>query len=187
MRSGPFPFRILLVDDDPELAGLYAELLAARGYDVHVAHGGFEALADLRQSLPDVVMSDLEMRGMSGMELLAVLRQRFPTLPLIAISGGDGLEMEVLEADAALRRQSDGEQQIFEAIAHLARHGVRQRSVHPAARPWVPRWASRFTCSECLRSFRLSCNGDADAPGPHTCVCVYCGTPHNYVVGDEAA
>ncbi|MGH9466120.1 MAG: response regulator transcription factor [Terriglobales bacterium] len=192
-RSGPFPFRILLVDDDPALAGLYADLLSAHGYEVHIARGGFEALADLRRSLPDVVISDLTMPGMSGLELLAVLRQRFPMLPLVALSGGEELESDALVADIALCRSAHDDQQIFESIAHVVRAGVRQRAVRPAALPFVTRQgdgACYVACGECLRSFRLP-TGSAEncRPGAHSCVCVYCGTPQNYIIGEagEAA
>lgn len=189
MNSGPFPFRVLLVDDETTAAALYAELLAAHGYEVHTARGGFEALADLRRSLPDVVISDLEMPGMSGLELLAVLRHRFPALPLVALSGGESLDSEALAADAALHRSAASDQTMFEVIAHLARTSVRLRTAR-AALPWLPRGAGdhrRIRCCECLRTFPLRCGSDQDEPGVHSCVCVYCGTPQNYIIGDEAA
>ncbi|MGH9487088.1 MAG: response regulator [Terriglobales bacterium] len=189
MQSGHFSFRILIADNEPALAGLYAELLAAHGYEVHVASGGFEALADLRQSLPDLVISDINMPGMSGLELLAILRQRFPALPLIALSGGADLDAEALVADATVHRAATGQRVMLETIAHLARTSVRLRTVR-AALPWLPRQAAgerRIHCSECLRSFRLPCDDGAEVCGAHTCVCVYCGTPQNYIVGEEAA
>ena len=191
-RSGPFPFRILLVDDDPRLAALYADLLTARGYEVHVARGGFEALADLRQSLPDLVVSDLAMPGMSGLELISVLRRRFPHIPLVALSGSDEPQSEVLEADIFLRRSAADQEHFFEMIAHLLRSGVRRRLMRPPPLPWVPRDSSirkRVTCGECLRSFRLPAGTVTcvTSLGVHSCVCVYCGTPQGFIVGEAEA
>ncbi|HET9783345.1 MAG TPA: response regulator [Terriglobales bacterium] len=191
-RSGPFPFRILLVDDNPDLASLYADLLTARGYEVHVAHGGFEALANLRQSIPDLVVTDLAMPGTSGVELLSVLRRRFPQLPLVAISGSDEVRTEVLDADIFLRRCSASQEYFFEQVAHLLRAGVRRRLMRPAPLPWMPRNAAahkRVTCGECLRSFRLPPGAVTvkTPPGVHSCVCVYCGTPQGFIVGEAEA
>ncbi|MGN6591741.1 MAG: response regulator [Terriglobales bacterium] len=191
-RSGPFPFRILLVDDNAELASLYADLLTARGYEVQVARGGFEALADLRQSIPDLVISDLVMPGMSGLELLSVLRCRFPQLPLVAVSGSEDPRTEVLDADIFLPRCTSAQEYFFEQIALLLRAGVRRRLMRTASLPWMPRNAAphnRVTCGECLRSFRLP-PGSVTAQttlGVHSCACVYCGTPQGFIVGEAEA
>jgi CheY-like chemotaxis protein len=190
--SGPFPFRILLVDDNADLATLYADLLTACGYEVHVARSGFEALADLRQSIPDLVISDLSMPGMSGLELLSVLRRRFPQLPLVAISGSEDPGAEVLDADIFLPRCTSTQEYFFEQIAHLLRAGVRRRLMRPAPLPWLPRNTAarkRVTCGECLRSFRLPPDSVTakTALGVHSCVCVYCGTPQGFIVGEAEA
>lgn len=59
----------------------------AAGYDVVAAEDGFRALSQLRKKLPDVVLSDLDMPGMSGFELLSVMRRRFPQISTVAMSG----------------------------------------------------------------------------------------------------
>ena len=79
---------ILVVDDNPGVRETLAMLLRCAGYDVAVAEDGFAALSQLRKTLPDVVVSDLEMPRMSGFELLSIVRRRFPQILTVAMSGG---------------------------------------------------------------------------------------------------
>lgn len=83
----PSKCQILVVDDDPSVRNILAMSLMAAGYDVVDAEDGFRALSQLRKKLPDVVLSDLDMPGMSGFELLSVVRRRFPQIPTVAMSG----------------------------------------------------------------------------------------------------
>jgi CheY-like chemotaxis protein len=62
--------KILVIEDDRETAGLIAEELAERGYDVRVAHDGREGFAAILKTMPDLVLSDISMPVMSGFELL---------------------------------------------------------------------------------------------------------------------
>src|ERR1700724_3811521 len=82
-----FNYRILVVDDDPSILQTSILVLENKGYEVRAAKDGFAALAELRRSVPDVIVSDLGMPQMSGFELLSVVRRRFPHIPVIAISG----------------------------------------------------------------------------------------------------
>src|SRR5690348_8573682 len=75
--------RILVVDDDASLARLEGEMLTAHGYMVAIAGNGELAIAALRQSIPDLVLLDLELSGrMSGWDVLRALRAhaRIPVL-----------------------------------------------------------------------------------------------------------
>lgn len=78
--------QVLIVDDDDVLRNNLALLLEASGYEVSTAINGVEALTLLKSGLPAVVLSDLNMPEMSGFELLSVVRQQFPRLPLVAMS-----------------------------------------------------------------------------------------------------
>ena len=82
-----FSYRILVVDDDPNVRTTSVAVLRNKGYEVRAAEDGFAALAELRRSVPDVIISDLGMPNMSGFELLSIVRRRFPHVPVIAISG----------------------------------------------------------------------------------------------------
>ena len=77
----------LFVDDDERLRDLAKAILESHGYEVLCAEDGFDGLAALKESLPDLIISDLQMPKMDGFEFLSVIRQRFPELPVIVISG----------------------------------------------------------------------------------------------------
>jgi CheY-like chemotaxis protein len=79
--------QILVVDDNPDVREMFSLVLISAGYHVIVAEDGIAALAQLKQNLPDVVVSDLEMPRMSGFELLSVVRRRFPQVLTLAMSG----------------------------------------------------------------------------------------------------
>jgi CheY-like chemotaxis protein len=62
-------------------------VLASQGYRVSTATDGIDALNQMEFAIPDVVISDLNMPKMSGFELLPIVRRRFPSVRLFAISG----------------------------------------------------------------------------------------------------
>jgi DNA-binding response OmpR family regulator len=78
--------RLLVVDDDNDLRTTLPIILSAIGYHVRSASDGFSALIAIRSEVPDILISDLNMPGMSGFELLAVVRQSFPSIAVIAMS-----------------------------------------------------------------------------------------------------
>jgi len=91
--------RLLLVDDDRELCSLLNEYLSAEGYQVECAYNGQQALEKLQSQNYSLIVLDIMMPGMSGLELLQQIRPRY-TLPVIMLTGrGDeidrilGLEM----------------------------------------------------------------------------------------------
>ena len=77
------PIRIMIVDDDPRVRSAIHAVLAHAGYDVTVAENGLQALDRLKDAKPDLLLLDLMMPGMSGMEL----RERLPrALPVVIMS-----------------------------------------------------------------------------------------------------
>jgi len=80
-------YEILVVDDDAAVRDSLTMVLQPEGYSVKVAIDGFDALMHLKKSLPDIVISDLNMPRMSGFEFLSVVRRRFPQISVIAMSG----------------------------------------------------------------------------------------------------
>jgi chemosensory pili system protein ChpA (sensor histidine kinase/response regulator) len=86
-RDAAARLRLLFVDDEPAMREVASAVLAEHGYDVLTAGDGLDALHLLADPLPDLVISDLTMPRMSGFELLEVVRERFPLVPVIAISG----------------------------------------------------------------------------------------------------
>jgi two-component system response regulator GlrR len=80
------PHRILIVDDDPTLLRLLGILLREEGFEVVAADSGEQALAQLEIKPADLVLSDLRMGGMDGLELFEAVRKRYPALPVIILT-----------------------------------------------------------------------------------------------------
>jgi DNA-binding NtrC family response regulator len=78
---------VLLVDDEQDLVGYLAKRLAARKMQVSVVHDGLSALEAASAQSPDVVVLDMLMPGMDGLETLEELKRVQPDLPVIMLSG----------------------------------------------------------------------------------------------------
>jgi excisionase family DNA binding protein len=78
---------ILVVDDEANIRNLVRRILKPEGYRVFTAADGTEALAAAQRDMPDVLILDLKMRGMTGVEVLRQLRQMQPDLPVIVLTG----------------------------------------------------------------------------------------------------
>ncbi|WP_407641097.1 response regulator [Bryocella elongata] len=78
---------MVIVEENPVLASALAGIFREIGYTVRVACEGLAALRCLRERVPDVLLSDLEMPCMSGFELLPVVRRRYALIGVIAMSG----------------------------------------------------------------------------------------------------
>jgi len=178
--------RLLVVDDEPALRTSLSLVLREIGYDVRSAGNGFSALAEMRNGVPDILISDLNMPGMSGFELLSVVRRRFPTIPVIAMSGafaGNALP-NGLPADAFYEKGA-GIAQLLKALEFVSGNDASNRvetpiwfsqnGHDPSGAPFVT-----MACPECLRAFPLAlCNpvsvtNDAD--------CIYCGVSIQYAI-----
>ena len=81
--------RILLVDDYPDALEVWSLYLRSRGYDVMTAENGLDAVARAHDHLPDLIVLDLELPGISGFEAAVQLRMSDDTsgIPLIAATG----------------------------------------------------------------------------------------------------
>jgi CheY-like chemotaxis protein len=89
--------RILAVDDEPAVGEMLQAVFTELGYAVRCAVGGAEALESVPVFQPDVVVLDLLMPEMSGLEVLQRLRHERPKLPVVILSGSQ---------DSALARRS---------------------------------------------------------------------------------
>lgn len=90
----PDQFRALIVDDDTEMRQSLAVLLERSGWEVDAVGTGQIALSRLEVAAPDVVLSDVRMPGMSGLELLDEMSKR-PSPPLVLISAHGDIPMAV--------------------------------------------------------------------------------------------
>ena len=82
------PKRLLIVDDEPNLLRALEAFLTAEGFEVTTARSGPDALVKLAQSVPDLIISDIRMPGMSGYELARQLRDssRTALVPIVFLT-----------------------------------------------------------------------------------------------------
>jgi CheY-like chemotaxis protein len=188
--AAQFRFRILVVDDDLLIRETAREILESGGYEVLTAADGLDGLHALSKSLPDLIISDLNMPRMSGFEFLAVVRERFPHIATIAVSGeyiAIGNPSGIL-ADAFLQKGHYTLKELGREIATLlAASPIRsERQKSDIAPLFVPRDKAGYliiTCPKCLRPNRLeamSLNG-----GLHETRCQSCGTPVRFEISHE--
>jgi CheY-like chemotaxis protein len=94
---------VLLVDDDDDARALYVYMLASAGYKVKAVSNGLEALAEIQVNRPDVLVTDILMPVLSGLDLIAAVRSdgEFSDLPVVAITSfGDEFRDQARAAGA---------------------------------------------------------------------------------------
>lgn len=83
--------RILMVDDELELISATAERLALRGFEVETATSGREALRRIVESTFSILLVDVKMPGMSGLDVLEEVKRSQPDLPVVLFTGHGSL------------------------------------------------------------------------------------------------
>jgi CheY-like chemotaxis protein len=151
---------LLIVDDEPSTRTSLTQIFAGMGHDVRSAEDGFSALSEIRDAVPDVILSDLNMPGMSGFELLSVVRRRFPAIQVVAMSGyfsGDGVQPGV--AADAFYEKGTSFGVLLKAMQTVS--GAPSSRDEPPAPIWIaPNGHDSageayimISCPECLRTF----------------------------------
>ncbi len=79
--------QILVVDDEPSVRESLGMLLTSAGYEVAMAENGVSAVSQLNRAVPHLIVTDLNMPQMSGMELISHVRSRYPSISIVAMSG----------------------------------------------------------------------------------------------------
>lgn len=92
-------FKLLLVDDEEELVNALAERLQLRGLESEVALSGEMALQVVHERPPDVMLLDLKMPGMDGLEVLRRVKRIHPGIEIVVLTGHGG----VMDRETALR------------------------------------------------------------------------------------
>jgi two-component system response regulator CpxR len=114
---------VLLVDDEKEFVDTLAERISLRMLNPLVAYSGEEALEVMKQITPDVIVLDLNMPGMNGAEVLSRIREAYPTINVIILTGHgdekDRLTMEKMGAVGYLQKPVDIEI-LLETINQIA-------------------------------------------------------------------
>jgi CheY-like chemotaxis protein len=189
-----FDYRILIVDDDAVFCEIADELFSSLGYTVRCADDGFEALAMMKQALPDIIICDLNLPKMSGFELLSIIRRRFPQIPVIAMSGeymGPDFPTGLI-TDAYLQKGGEHSPEVLVAkIRELLEHSpLRANIVQSSNAPvWIPLNGKQYfvlTCPNCLRSFSLPTPNDLPDNLARTSRCEFCDAEVDYILDAEA-
>jgi CheY-like chemotaxis protein len=152
---------VVIVDDNPALLCVLSEIFRESGHKVRAAYHGFVALAEIRKKVPDILLSDLGMPGMTGYELLSVVRRRFPSIRVIAMSGahsGGGVPAGIA-ADAFYAKGVSSVTQLLQMVNAVRRDQV--DSLRSAAPVWISELSTDpvddsvllVSCPECLRPF----------------------------------
>ena len=89
--------QVLLVDDEIEFIATISERLSSRGIQARTAASGEEALVLIEGEPPDVIVLDVMLPGTRGTELLKLIKQEHPAIPVILLTGGDVSTRERME------------------------------------------------------------------------------------------
>jgi DNA-binding NtrC family response regulator len=95
--------RILLVEDEANARDALGELLFDEGYVVESAPDGFNALGKMEDFAPDLVLTDLKMPGMDGIQLIGHIYEQDPELPVVVMTACDEVETAVRAMQAGAR------------------------------------------------------------------------------------
>jgi CheY-like chemotaxis protein len=185
------PNSVLLVDDDPSLRETLSEQLEEAGFEARQAEDGIDGLVKLRDELPKVIISDLQMPRMAGIEFISVVRRRFPSIPVIGLSGAIPNEVPT-EAKPNVWFEKGG-LNISELLQTL--HELVRKTPDRVDLPQVvttpvrtrPGFAGYIilTCPDCLRTFAAtSTSGNKAVEG--TAVCTYCKARVPFLIESSA-
>jgi CheY-like chemotaxis protein len=170
---------VLLVEDDPTIRDILSTQLEEAGFKAQQAEDGIDGLVKLRDKLPKVIISDLQMPRMSGIEFISVVRQRFPCVPVIVLSGSIQRELpEEVRPDRWFRKYAQQVPELLQAVHNLARKTPNHVYVPQViSTPVRTRQGGAgyfvLTCTDCLRLFEVTSTPE-NKTVERTAVCVYC-------------
>ena len=182
---------VLLVDDDPTIRNFLSSQLEKAGFKAQQAEDGIDGLVKLRDKLPKVIISDLQMPRMSGFEFISVVRRRFPSIPVIVLSGSIQRELPAeAKPDRWFRKYAQQIPELLQAVHDLARN--------TPDRAYLPQVISTpvrtrpggdgyfvLTCTDCLRLFQVTSTPENKAV-EGTAVCTYCEARVPFVIESSA-
>jgi two-component system, OmpR family, KDP operon response regulator KdpE len=137
MRSEVTPVRVLVVDDEPPIRRFLRTSLKAQGYDVTEAEDGAKAFDEIRRRPPDLLILDLGLPGIDGLEVIRRLRGGGTTTPIIVLSSrmDEAGKVEALDlgADDYVTKPF-GVDELLARIRAALRHRLQQQGEHPVFR-----------------------------------------------------
>lgn len=181
---------VLIVDDELPVRLSMSQVLTEIGYRVRSAADGFAALAEIRREVPEILISDLNMPGLSGFELLPVVRRRFPRIQIVVMSGtfSAGETPAGVIADAFYPKGGSVVylMGILESLTPKERTGPKPAVALPPI--WIasnghnPSGEAYVTieCPECLQTFPQVLNGTTGSTSEADCI--FCGCSIRYAI-----
>ena len=137
MKSDSNPLRVLVVDDEPPIRRFLRTSLAAQGYDIIEAEDGTKALEEVRRRPPDLLVLDLGLPGIDGLEVIRRLRGSGVALPIIVLSSrvDEAGKVEALDlgADDYVTKPF-GVDELLARIRTAMRHKLQQQGERPLFR-----------------------------------------------------
>ena len=107
---------ILIVDDDPLIQRLFQQYFQAKGFSTAVADSGLSAVLQMKDRMPDLIITDVVMPGMDGLALVREVRKEHPEIPIIAVSGGQ----RAMAVNFKPHAEKDGASRFIEKPVHLS-------------------------------------------------------------------
>ncbi len=101
--------KLLIVDDEDHIRKLYKDFLSREGYEVTAAASGDEAIRMVEQKKFDLVVLDIELEDTTGLDLLKILKEKYPELPVVLNSAYSTYkdDFHTWVADAYILKSSD--------------------------------------------------------------------------------
>jgi CheY-like chemotaxis protein len=171
---------ILIVEDEESVRNSLAEVFTYLGYRTRSAADGLAALIEIRQEVPDILLSDLNMPEMSGFELLSIIHRRFPAIYVIAMSGmfTESQFPSGVTADAYYQKGGG----VADLVKMVETRPLPRREHRETPEPiWIQRNGHdasgeefvTIACPECFRTFPQAIDGTASLI--LDTICVFCG------------
>lgn len=98
--SAPVDYRVLFIDDDPDMLKLMSAHFGVLGYETHQAENGPDGLSRYDEQSPDVVVLDMQLPDMGGMEVLEELRRRSAVVIILTAHGDFGTALKAMQRGA---------------------------------------------------------------------------------------
>jgi CheY-like chemotaxis protein len=181
---------LLIVEDEAATRYLLTQIFTLRGFTVRSAEDGFAALQMIRSTAPEILLSDLNMPGMSGFELLSVVRRLYPEIHVIATSGAySGTSVPHGIAADGFHEKASGMATLLDLLDLATILGTSAFYSHRSLTPlWISLEARMpfesnhvfLNCPACLRPFRQTVE-EINAEIRET-TCRFCGGRVDYAI-----